>query len=75
MGEYKNPVPSIDDEQVGKEFLIRFTFEDYVSMKEAVEGINQYLQKHNGIINEKSVRFAGDVKLRLAAPEENGRII
>ncbi len=72
---YKNPIPSIDDEQVGKEFLIRFTFEDYVSMKEAVEEINQYLESHNGKVNEKAVKFAGNVKLRLVAPEENGRII
>lgn len=72
---YKNPIPSIEDEQVGKEFLIRFTFEDYVSMKEAVEGINQYLENHSGKVDEKGVRFAGNVRLRLAAPEENGRII
>ncbi len=29
---YKNPKPSLDDEHVGKEFLIRFSFEDYLSM-------------------------------------------
>jgi hypothetical protein len=38
---YKNPIPSIDDEQVGKEFLIRFSFDDYVSLSEAVIGINE----------------------------------
>ena len=59
---YKNPIPSLDDETVGKEFFIRFTFEDYVSIKEAVEGINQYLENNNGKIGEKEVRFAGNVK-------------
>lgn len=72
---YKNPKPSLDDEHVGKEFLIRFSFEDYLSMEEAVNGINHFLQKNNGKIDKKWVRFAGDIRLRLVAPEENGRII
>ncbi len=72
---YKNPIPSIEDEQVGKEFYLRFTFEEYVSIDEAAKGISQYLENHKGEINSKQVRFAGDVKIRLAAPEENGRII
>jgi hypothetical protein len=67
---YKNPIPSIDDEQVGKEFLIRFSFDSYVSISEAVIGINEYIKKHNGKIDESAVKFAGNIKLRLAEKEE-----
>ena len=72
---YKNPKPSLDDESVGKEFLIRFSFNDYLTIEEAVNGINQFLHKNSGKIDKKWVKFAGNIRLRLADPEENGRIV
>lgn len=72
---YKNLKPSLDDEAVGKEFLIRFSFNDYLTIEESVNGINQFLQKNSGKIDKKWVRFAGNIRLCLATPEENGRII
>lgn len=72
---YRNPKPSLDDESVEKEFLIRFSFDDYLSMEEAANGINHFLQENNGKIEKKWLRFAGDIRLRLADPEEQGRII
>lgn len=72
---YRNPKPSLDNEPVGKEFLIQFSSDDYLTIEEAVNGINQFLQKNSGKIDKKWVRFAGNTRLCLATPEENGRII
>lgn len=49
---YRNPKPSLDDESVGKEFLIRFSFDDYLTIEEAVNGINQFLHKNSGKIDK-----------------------
>jgi hypothetical protein len=35
----------------------------------------KYIKEHNGKIDESAVKFAGNVKLRLAAKEEYGRLV
>lgn len=74
MREYKNPIPSLDDERVSKEFILKFEFDNYVTKEEAVEGINHIIQENGGKIDEKWLAMLG-TRLRLASVEQKGRII
>lgn len=42
---YKNPIPSVDDKEVSKDFWIGFTFKEYLTRDEALEGINNVLKE------------------------------
>lgn len=42
---YKNPIPSLDDKEVSKDFWIGFAFKEYLTKDEALEGINNVLKE------------------------------
>nr|DAS52330.1 MAG TPA: hypothetical protein [Caudoviricetes sp.] len=74
MSKYINPIPSLDDERVSKEFIVKFKFKDYATKEEAIEGINNAIQENDGKIDEKWVEMLGS-RLRLTSPIQKGRII
>jgi len=57
MGEYKNPVPNLDDKNVSTEFYISFVFEKYVSREEAAKGISRVIAENGGKIPIDWIKF------------------
>lgn len=63
---YKNPIPSVDDECVSKIYSMSFTFDEKVTLEEAVEGINELLSEHGGKIPPAWVRMGEPKSIRFA---------
>lgn len=67
---YKNPIPSLDDERVSKNYCICFTFEEDVSLDEATEGINNIIKKNDGIIPTEWVLMGKPSYIRFATKQQ-----
>lgn len=68
---YKNPIPSLDDEDVSKKYYISFTFNEYVSHDDAVKGINDLIKQNGGTIPREWIRMGEPSHLRLSDSANN----
>lgn len=66
---YKNPIPSLDDEMVSKQYCICFHFEEDMSADEAMEAVNRLLEKNGGVISKNWLQMGRPAYLRLAEPQ------
>lgn len=61
---YKNPIPMILDEPVSKKCILSFSFENYVTAKEAAESISQFIaEEYNGNIPEQWVKLENPTEI------------
>lgn len=72
-GGYKNPVPSLDDKYVSRNWGVSFTFPDFVDRDEAVAGIQGLLDENGGNIPPEWICIGKPKYLLLAEPQEGGR--
>lgn len=67
--KYKNPIPSVDDEQVSKKYSLVFTFHENVTIEEATGGINQLLEENGGKIRQEWIHMGEPKEMRYALPQ------
>jgi hypothetical protein len=59
-----NPIPSLDDVEVSRKFHIGFTFDECVSLEEAVISINNLLKQNGSVIPKRWVKFGDKSRKR-----------
>lgn len=60
---YVNPIPSLDDEPQSKEVVLKFTFQEPVTRKEAAESLTDLFRANPNIIPGQ-IQLVGDTTLR-----------
>ncbi|MDF2879614.1 MAG: hypothetical protein K0R54_171 [Clostridiaceae bacterium] len=66
MGNYMNPIPSVDDKPVSRKYYMSFTFEEPVTHEEAVEGINNLLSENKGKVSNGWIKMGEKPTMRYA---------
>ncbi len=65
---YKNPIVSLDDENIARKVTISFTFDEPVTKKEAADSINEWFKIN--CISEALVALTGDIGVKYASVQK-----